>query len=145
MIPVVFWLAVACAVLGAVTRSRTAMALLGSVAACLVMDYAQVPFDFVTWVLIDLLVIAIIIPYEFGDSVKTVIRRMSKNDIWVVLLFPVAWVAYLTYDPWRYYGSMLVVISQLFLMFPCGSLYTRFRENFKNRDEWTCIDPMVAA
>jgi hypothetical protein len=106
MLAVVFWLAVACGCVSALTGNRTAWALLASVGLCFVFDYAGVPFSFPLWLLIDLAVIlAIIHP------------RMSKADCIVVALFVPAWVGYLLPDQQRFQMCLWVVVTQLALTY----------------------------
>lgn len=111
MIEVVFWLAVACAVLGAMARNRTAIALLGSVMVCMAMNYAQVPFNFVVWMLIDLVIVLVIIH-----------PKMTKVDCVILALFIPAWCFYLLPADTRFWGTFVVVVAQLTLTFPLDAL-----------------------
>lgn len=107
MLQVIFWLSVACGVLGATTGNRTAFALLASVLICLAMNYGEVPFNFVVWMLIDLvIVLAIIHP------------KMTKVDCVILALFIPAWCFYLLPADTRFWGTFVVVVAQLTLTFP---------------------------
>ncbi len=140
------WVAIAFAVCGlfAHPKNRTVWALLAGIAVSKTLDWRGFEFDRSAWMMLDLLVIAAIVPYKWGDRIMTAWGRMSKVDMSIVLLFPLAWMVYLTPDPWRYYGSVSVVIAQLLLTFPWRRFYARFKRNMANRDEWTNFDPMVS-
>jgi hypothetical protein len=107
MIQIVFWLAVAFAVLGAATRNRTAMALLASVAVCIALSYAQVPFNFVVWMLLDLVIVLVIIH-----------PKMTKTDCVILALFIPAWCFYLLPADTRFWGTFVIVVVQMALTFP---------------------------
>ncbi len=141
------WVASAIAVMGVAARprNRTPWALLAGVVLCKALDHYGVEFNFLFWWLIDVLVISIIVPIDAGFNIRRAVRHMSRADMSIVLLFPVAWLVYLTPDPWRFYGSTAVVIAQLLLTFPFARFYVRAKENFKNRDDWTNLDLRVAA
>lgn len=111
MLTVIFWLAVACGLAGALARNRTAYALLASIAVCLVMEHYAVPFNFVLWVLIDLVVVLVIIR-----------PALSRTDVIVLALFIPAWVAYLLPEYPRFAISFSVVVAQLALTFPVEPL-----------------------
>jgi hypothetical protein len=113
MLAVVFWLAVACGCVSALTGNRTAWALLASVGLCFGFGYAEVPFNFVVWVLIDLAV------------ALTIIRpTMTKADCVILALFIPAWCFYLLPPDTRFWGSFVVVVAQLVLTFPAEALRT---------------------
>jgi hypothetical protein len=113
MLAVVFWLAFACGVVSAITGNRTAWALLASVGLCFAFDYAQVPFNFVVWTLIDLAVVGAIIR-----------PKMTAADCVIIALFVPAWCFYLLPADTRFWGSFVVVVAQLVLTFPVEALRT---------------------
>lgn len=116
MIEAAFWLAVVCAVAGALTGNRTAWALLASVGLCFALEQAQVAFHLCLWVLIDLGIIAAIIR-----------PSMTNTDVLIVALFIPAWVFYLAPDPARFIGSSAVVVAQLALCFPAKRTWREVR------------------
>jgi hypothetical protein len=132
VIQAVFWLSVACAACGALTRNRTAWVLLASVAFCLGLDAAEVKFHFVFWMLIDtVVVLAIIHP------------KMTRTDCVILALFIPAWCFYLMPDEARFWGTFVVVVAQLTLTFPVEALrrlltglHSRFRAG--RFDEMVC-------
>lgn len=111
MIEIVFWLAVACGVVSASTGNRTAWALLASVGLCFALSYAQVPFSFILWLMIDLAVVLVIIR-----------PAMTKTDCVIIALFIPAWCFYLLPPDTRFWGSFVVVVAQLVLTFPVEAL-----------------------
>lgn len=114
-----FWIAVACGAISALTGNRTAWALLASVAMCIGLDHFAVPFNFVLWILIDLVVILFIIR-----------PTMTATDCVILALFVPAWVFYLLPPEPRFLGGFVVVVMQLLLTFPadviCGAV-SRYR------------------
>jgi hypothetical protein len=132
MIQVVFWLAVACAVLGALTRNRTAVMLLASALLCLGMNYVQVPFNFVVWMLIDLAVVSGIIHY-----------KMTRTDCVIIALFIPAWCFYLLPAETRFWGTFVVVVAQLALTFPVDAT-RRILTSLSSRLRPDNFDKMVA-
>lgn len=102
-----FWLAVSCAVAGALCGNRTAWFLLASVVLCLTLEWQGVAFHFISWLLIDLVVVLGIVRPD-----------MTIADDVILVLFIPAWVFYLLPDPERYIGSLIVVCAQLILTFP---------------------------
>lgn len=130
---VAFWIAVACGVLGAVTGNRTAWILLASVGLCLALDRYQVPFNFVLWLLIDLVVILAILRPD-----------LTKADCVVLALFVPAWVFYLMPPDTRFTGSFAVVVAQLLLTFPAEAMRKGVKRFYHGRDH-DHFDQMVAA
>lgn len=120
---VVFWLAVACAVVSAATRNRTAWALLASVGLCFALDYLGAPFNFVLWMLIDLAVVLVIIR-----------PTMTKTDCVIIALFIPAWCFYLLPADTRFWGSFVVVVAQLVLTFPVEALRSALVSLWRNSD-----------
>lgn len=134
MLGVVFWLAVACGVVSAATGNRTAVVLLASVGLCLALDYLAVSFSFPLWLLIDLaVVLAIIRP------------AMTKTDCVIIALFIPAWCFYLLPPETRFWGSFVVVVTQLALTFPLRKVWRRVRSMPHEPDRWNEFDLMVLA
>jgi hypothetical protein len=129
---VLFWLAVACGVVSASTGNRTAWALLASVALCLGLDSAGVPFNFVLWLLIDLVVILVIIR-----------PTMTVADCVILALFIPAWVGYLLPDAQRFQIGFVVVVAQLLLTFPAETVRRALTSFYKPPDDGG-YDRMVA-
>lgn len=107
MLEAALYTALGCAAISALAGSRTAWVLLASVAFCLALGEAGVPFHPVYWMMFDLVVVAFIIR-----------PKMTHADCAILSLFIPAWVFYLLPDDQRYLGSMLVTIAQLFLTAP---------------------------
>jgi hypothetical protein len=133
MVEAAFWLAVACAVVGAFAGNRTAVVLLASVLLCIGLDQAEVAFNFLFWVLIDCVVILAIVR-----------RGMTYADVAVIALFAPAWVFYLLPDPMRFYGSMAVVIGQLVLTFPAVRLWASLKAYLPSRGGTHPFDELTA-
>jgi hypothetical protein len=100
-------LAILCGLAGVLAGDRTAVALVVNVGACLALQRAEVEFDVALWMTIDVLVAMAIVRPD-----------MRPRDWFVVGLFGVAFVFYQLPDPWRYFGSVSVSITQLLLTFP---------------------------
>lgn len=132
MIVTALYLALGCAVISAIAKSRTAWVLVPAVAFCLWMAAEGVEFRRAFWVTIDLTAVFLI----YGVNIK-----MRLADWAILALFPVAWAFYFLPDPYRYTGTMLVTIVQLLLTFPALRVFRRFvsrwKANFRHRDEWT--------
>lgn len=125
------YLALGCAAVSALAGNRTAWVLLASVAFCLGLDAAGVPFSVVRWLILDTLAMSLIL----------LLSRLDRTD-WIILaLFFAGWAAYGLPDPYRYYGSVAVTILQLLLTFPLREathrIVDRWKANFQHRDEWT--------
>lgn len=99
--------AIGCAACSALFGCRTAWVLLASVAFCLALDQAGVPFMPVYWMLFDLVVVLLLLR-----------PTMTHADCVIVALFIPAWLFYFMPDEQRYVGSMLVTVIQLMLTAP---------------------------
>ena len=134
MIEGALWVAMVCALCGALTGNRTAWVLLVSVSLCLALDQAGVPFSLVRWLIFDTLAMALIL----------LLSKLTQADWLILALFFAGWAAYCLPDPYRYTGTMAVTILQLLLTFPLREavrrLVGRWKANFQHRNEWTDLE-----
>lgn len=136
MLEAALWVAMACALCGALTGNRAAWVLVPSAALCLYLDCRGVPFNWVRWVTMDLVAMALI---------AGIVSKLTRMDWAILLLFPVGWVAYAMGDPIRYIGTMLVTIAQLLLTFPLARFRARLRQYRSPADRWDEFDLLVRA
>lgn len=130
--------ALGCAAVSALAGNRTSWVLLASVAFCLGLDQAGVPFSVVRWLMFDTIAMALIL----------LLSRLNWTDWAILALFFVGWAFYCLPDPYRHTGSMAVTILQLLLTFPLtralSRLTARWKANFQHRGEWTDLESREA-
>lgn len=105
----------------------TAAALLASNAFTFALCRAGVPFNFVLWVVVDLVVILIVIRPE-----------MTRRDLVILALFAPIWALYLLRPEWWAQAVILTVVVQMLLTFPAGqawALAKRVAGGFNERDD----------
>ena len=102
--------------LQALKQNRAAIALLLNFALATALCWSEVPFNFWLWVLIDLAAALAI----FNDD-------MTREEIAINLLFPVAWAAYLIGGEVREWGAAAVVLAQFLLVGLYGEAATSAR------------------
>jgi hypothetical protein len=141
MLQAALWIALACAMCGALARNRVAWVLLASVAYCLYLDWAGVPFSVIRWLMLDASAMILIAMFA---------KRTLANCI-IFALFFAGWAAYSLPDPYRYTGSVAITVIQLLLTFPLGDarqmlcrLGARWKANFRHRAEWTDLESREA-
>lgn len=144
---IALWVAIAIAACGAVARpqNRTAWALVASAVLSLALDWRGVEFNFLFWWLIDVLVLAVFVPLEPRFNLWRAFLRMGWTDRFVAAFFPVAWLAYLLPDPWRYYATTAIVVVQLLLTLPYAELRARLKRACRTPDKWNEFDLRVMA
>lgn len=104
---IVLALAVLSAIAGCLTRNWTAGALLASFAFSMALCRSGVPFNFVLWVVIDLVVILFVIR-----------KDMSRRDLTIIALFAPAWTLYL-FQPLMWSQAVAALVAaQMLLTFP---------------------------
>lgn len=95
------------ALTGACARNVTAAALLGSLVFSLGLIAVGVPFNFLLWMGIDVVVIAFVIRHD-----------MKQRDLAILALFLPIWALYLTMPPWWVEAIKTIVAAQMLLTFP---------------------------
>jgi hypothetical protein len=96
--------------------NRTAAPLLASFAASTLLCWGGVQFNFLFWIMLDLVVVAFIVHY-----------RMTWADLVILALFIPAWLAYLAPEPWRFYGTFAAVVLQFAFTLPVARLWVALR------------------
>jgi hypothetical protein len=129
MLDVLLAVAALAALAGAVTRNPTALALLGSNAFTIALCKLDVPFNFVLWVMVDLVVVLLVMR-----------PTMTRIDVAILALFGPIWVLYIVQPDWWAQAVILGVSAQMFLTFPFCRLWrpilrnwARFNDNY---DPW---------
>lgn len=95
------------ALAGASARNVTAAALLGSLIFSLALIEIGVPFSFLLWMGIDVVVILFIVRAD-----------MKRRDIMILALFLPIWAIYLTMPAWCAEAIKTIVAAQMLLTFP---------------------------
>lgn len=135
MLETALYVAMAAALCGAVTGNRVSIVLLSSVAYCLYLDWTGAPFDGMRWLVLDVSAMTLV----------AMLGGWTHANCVIFGLFFVGWGAYLLPDPYRYFGSMLVTITQLLLTFPAANAWERLsRGRAKHPDHWTEFDLRAA-
>lgn len=113
------------ALTGSLARNVTAAALLGSLVFSLGLIAVGVPFNFLLWMGIDVVVIAFVIRHD-----------MRRRDLAILALFLPTWALYLTIPPWWVEAIKAIVAAQMLLTFPIRRTWaasrafvTRLRDN----------------
>lgn len=120
MIDVIYWLAVLCGVVGALTGSRAALFLLASVALSYGLEASGAHFETGLWVAIDLCVMAGVLMYRQ----------------WLIAaLFLPMWAMYFL-PPWEaYYGVSLLMSAQFLFTLPWQRILARVQRSAPDRME----------
>lgn len=105
------------AVAGAVARNLTAIALLASFAFSEALCKLGVPFNFVLWVVIDLLVIICIIRPD-----------MRHRELVVLALFLPIWALYIAWPQWGPQAIETLAAVQMLLTFPVRRAWAASRQ-----------------
>lgn len=135
MIDALVLAALACGLIAAWRKDRTAWALLGSLALTSILRWCGISFDPLLWWLIDVAVIALIA--AFGSH--------NLRDWVVMLLFLPAWCLYVSHLPYGGDGVNLIVSVQLFLTTPVRWILSTYRERARHApDHWTEFDLRAA-
>lgn len=114
MLEWLLWFAVACAAIGGIFGSRSAWALLGSLALGLLVNHLGLQFNAVVWAMVDMLVALIIIH-----------GSMRKRDMLIVALFGPIWMFYFADEYVRYTVVTCLMALQLLLTFPISRFWHR--------------------
>lgn len=118
MLDLVIYLAALLALLGLVfRRDRVTLALLVSLVAAEIMMRSGLSFHIVWWAMLDALVFLFIV----AGSVR-------RRELYVLLLFWMAWPAYLLPQVYRDIITSLVVILQFILVTPWGMVWRRAKK-----------------
>lgn len=96
------------------------MPLLASVATCIFLTSKGVQFNFLLWLMIDLIVLAGILIDKIQLRSPIIVYRIdiTARDVVILALFAPAWVFYIHEPETREQGTFAVVVAQLFLTFP---------------------------
>lgn len=114
MIEYLYWLAVLCGIVAALTGSRAAWALLASAALCWGLDASGWQFEAGVWLAIDIAVIAAIL-----------VLRSRATD-WIVLaLFVPIFALYAADEYTRYYGVTILIMLQFIVTLPWKAIGLR--------------------
>lgn len=95
------------ALTGSLARNVTAAALLGSLVFSLGLIAVGVPFNFLLWMGIDVVVILFIVRPD-----------MKRRDLVILALFLPVWAIYLTMPAWCAEAIKTIVAAQMLLTFP---------------------------
>lgn len=134
MLEAALYVAMAAAMCGALARNRVAWVLLASVAYCLYLDWAGVPFDKIRWLILDVNAMALI----------AIVGSRTRANCAIFALFFVGWFAYAMGDPYRYVGTMLVTIAQLLLTFPAANAWGHIKRVQRHPHNWNEFDLRAA-
>jgi len=116
LLEVAFWASVACAVAGSYYGDRAGTALMCSALFAGAITALGADFALWAWAGIDIV------------TALAIIRKgMPRRDILIVAMFLPGWAFYLLPDPWRFWGSSVVVIAQMMLVFPVAQVRGRFK------------------
>lgn len=126
-----FWFAVACTVAGSFHGDRAAVALMCSALFVGAMTWAGAPFALWAWALVDAVTAFAIIH-----------RNMPRRDYIVIACFVPGWAFYLVDDPWRFWGTSIVVIVQMMLVAPYAKSWQIFRSRKPSSNLWDNFLPM---
>jgi len=111
LLEVAFWASVACAVAGSYYGDRAGTALMCSALFAGAITTLGADFALWAWAGIDIVTALVIIR-----------KGMPRRDILIVAMFLPGWAFYLLPDPWRFWGSSVVVIAQMMLVFPVAQV-----------------------
>lgn len=131
---VALYAAMGCAAISALAGCRTAWVLLAGVVFCFALDWAEVPFNPVLWMLFDLVLVLLILRPE-----------MTPADCVILSLFIPGWVFYQLPDDERYAGALAVTVIQLLLSVSPSEIKSapaRYRAWFASDNKF---DKLVAA
>lgn len=123
-IEVVYWLAVLCGIVGALTGSRAAWALLSSVALSYALQATGASFEVGLWIAIDLCVAAWVLALRKGWS-----------DWFIAGLFLPIWALYFAPDWMAYYGVSLLMSAQFLFTLPWKRILARAQRSAPDRME----------
>jgi hypothetical protein len=147
MLDTFYWLAAGLAIAGLRRGNWTALPLLGSVAFCLIVRAAELPFSEPLWIAVDLAVIA-----GVGWPLLPIIRarawmwlRAFWRELAIVALFVPGFYAYtLTEEP-AHIVSSLVATAQLLVTVPYACLYRQWVRALHRYQDWCRFDLRVSA
>lgn len=106
-------------VVDALKQNRTTLALLVNFAISTGLCWADVPFNFWFWVLIDV-----------AAGLAILNEDNTRDEIAILILYPVAWACYAIGGDVRLYGSSAVVVAQFLLTSPRQEMIAQVRRLF---------------